>query len=69
MTLMSGKFIGSWTAGSIAVTRGQDYCTSLSGRVSNNTPDATSWNHLGHLKNAHDLVQAFHQAYPDKPAP
>jgi len=35
----------------------------------NNTPDATSWEPPGHLKNAHDLVQAFHQAYPDKPAP
>src|SRR5882724_7589539 len=34
-----------------------------------NTPDATSWEPPKHLTNAPDVVQAFHQAYPDKPAP
>ena len=34
-----------------------------------NTPDATSWEPPEHLVNAPDVVQAFHQAYPDKPAP
>src|SRR5882724_9454772 len=34
-----------------------------------NTPDATSWEPPEHLANASDVVQAFHQAYPDKPAP
>jgi len=34
-----------------------------------NTPDATSWELPEHLENAPDVVQAFHQAYPDKLAP
>ena len=34
-----------------------------------NTPDATSWEPPEHLANAPNMVQAFHQAYPDKPAP
>ena len=34
-----------------------------------NTPDAMSWEPPKHLANAPDIVQAFHQAYPDKPAP
>ena len=34
-----------------------------------NTPDAMSWEPPEHLINAPDVVQAFHQAYPDKPAP
>ena len=34
-----------------------------------NTPDATSWEPPKHLVNALDVVQAFHQAYPDKLAP
>ena len=34
-----------------------------------NTPDATSWEPPEHLANALDVVQAFHQAYPDKLAP
>jgi len=34
-----------------------------------NTPDATSWEPPEHLANAPDVVQTFHQAYPDKPAP
>jgi len=34
-----------------------------------NTPDAMSWELPEHLSNAPDLVQEFHQAYPDKPAP
>ena len=34
-----------------------------------NTPDVTSWEPPEHLANAPDVVQAFHQAYPDKPAP
>ena len=34
-----------------------------------NTPNATSWEPLEHLANATNLVQAFHQAYPDKPSP
>ena len=34
-----------------------------------NTPDATSWEPPEHLANASDLVQTFHQVYPDKPAP
>src|SRR5882724_10104161 len=33
------------------------------------TLDATSWEPPEHLENAPDVVQAFHQAYPDKPAP
>src|SRR5882672_8780829 len=33
-----------------------------------NTPDATSWEPPKHLVNATNLVQAFHQAYPDKPS-
>jgi len=35
----------------------------------NNTPDAMSWEPPEHLANAPDVVQTFHQAYPDKPAP
>jgi len=34
-----------------------------------NTPDATSWEPPEHLVNTPDIVQAFHQAYPDKLAP
>jgi len=34
-----------------------------------NTPDAMSWETPKHLANTPDVVQAFHQAYPDKPAP
>jgi len=34
-----------------------------------NMPDATSWEPPEHLANAPDVVQAFHQAYPNKPAP
>src|SRR5882724_3380426 len=34
MTLMSGKFIGSWTAGLITITRGQDCFTWLNGKDS-----------------------------------
>jgi len=34
-----------------------------------NTPNATSWEPPEHLVNAPRVVQAFHQAYPDKPAP
>ena len=34
-----------------------------------NTPDATSWEPPEHLANAPNMVQAFHQAYPDKPSP
>ena len=34
-----------------------------------NTPNATSWEPPEHLTNAPDMVQAFHQAYPAKPAP
>src|SRR5882724_11382300 len=34
-----------------------------------NTPDETSWEPPEHLANASDVVQAFHRAYPDKPAP
>src|SRR5882724_2861607 len=34
-----------------------------------NTHDATSWEPPKHLINAPDVVQEFHQAYPDKPAP
>src|SRR5882724_8588213 len=45
-TPMSGKFIVSWTAGSIAVARGQDYCTSLSGRVSTTPPMPPVGSHL-----------------------
>src|SRR5882724_8877108 len=33
------------------------------------TPDATSWEPPEHLKNATNLVKAFHLAYPDKPSP
>ena len=34
-----------------------------------NTPDATSWEPPEHLANTPGVVQAFHQAYPDKLAP
>src|SRR5882724_9313545 len=34
-----------------------------------NTPDATSWEPPEHLANTPNVVQAFHQDYPDKPAP
>jgi|SRR5882724_5053178 len=34
-----------------------------------NTPGTTSWELPKHLANAPDVVRAFHQAYPDKPAP
>jgi len=34
-----------------------------------NTPNATSWEPPEHLMNAPNVVQAFHQAYPDKLAP
>ena len=34
-----------------------------------NTPDEMSWEPPEHLANAPDVVQAFHQAYPDKPTP
>src|SRR5882724_4506457 len=34
-----------------------------------NTPDATSWEPPEHLVNAPDVVQTFHQVYPDKLAP
>jgi len=34
-----------------------------------NMPNATSWEPLEHLANAPDMVQAFHQAYPNKLAP
>jgi len=66
--LMSGKFTRSWTAGLIAVARGW---TALPGQWKgiDNTPDATSWELPEHLTNAPNVVQAFHHAYPDKPAP
>ena len=35
----------------------------------NNTPNAMSSEPPEHLVNAPDIVQAFHLAYPDKPAP
>src|SRR5882724_3138553 len=34
-----------------------------------NTPNATSWEPPEHLTNTPNMVQAFHQAYPAKPAP
>src|SRR5882724_3180251 len=34
-----------------------------------NMPNATSWEPPEHLANAPNMVQAFHQAYPNKPAP
>jgi len=34
-----------------------------------NTPNATSWEPPEHLANASDIVQEFHQAYPDKLVP
>ena len=34
-----------------------------------NTPNAMSWELPEHLANAPDMVQKFHQAYPEKLAP
>ena len=34
-----------------------------------NTADATSWEPEENVRNAPDLVRAFHRAYPDKPKP
>ena len=34
-----------------------------------NTADATSWEPEENVRNAPDLVRAFHCAYPDKPRP
>src|SRR5882724_2277276 len=34
-----------------------------------NTPDATSWEPPEHLENTPNVVQAFHQAHTNKPAP
>jgi len=34
-----------------------------------NTPNAMSWELPEHLVNAPNVVQSFHKAYPDKPAP
>ena len=34
-----------------------------------NTPDAMSWELPEHLVNSPNVVQVFHQAYPDKLAP
>jgi len=52
-----------------------DHCRRGSGLLSlvewkgfDNTPNAMSWEPPEHLVNAPEMVQAFHQAYPDKPA-
>ena len=34
-----------------------------------NSSESTSWEPVAHMQNTTELVEAFHQAYPDKPKP